>query len=86
MVFVLVIAVIVIAGWVYLASRANTGRPTSSTAGAVFDDYVPVNAYDNPYDTNEANDRPFEPDSCSDTSDDASSGSDSDSCSDSSSD
>ncbi|GAB1595279.1 hypothetical protein [Lysobacter claricitrinus] len=85
MIFVVVIAVIVIAGWLYLASNANNGARTS---GTVSDDYVPVNAYDNPYDTNEANDAPFAPDACSDSSDDSSSdsGSDSDSCSDSSSD
>ncbi len=81
--FVLVVVVVVVAGWLYMASRANTGVASRNTRDGS-DDYVPVNAYDNPYDTNEANDRPFESDSCSDTSDDSSSASDSDSCSDSS--
>ncbi|AXK72498.1 hypothetical protein DWG18_09595 [Lysobacter sp. TY2-98] len=68
--FVLIVLVIVIAGWVFLARNGSTGTGTSSSMS---DDYVPVNAYDNPYDTNENNDRPFEPDSCEDTSDDSSS-------------
>ncbi|WP_133499876.1 hypothetical protein [Cognatilysobacter terrigena] len=68
--FVLIVLVIVIAGWAFLARNSSAGPGTSSS---VSDGYVPVNAYDNPYDTNENNDRPFEPDSCSDTSDESSS-------------
>ncbi|WP_133480013.1 hypothetical protein [Cognatilysobacter segetis] len=68
--FVLIVLVFVIAGWAFLARKAGMG---ASTPSAVSDGYVPVNAYDNPYDTNENNDRPFEPDSCSDMSDDSSS-------------
>ena len=75
MVFVLIIAVIVIAGWLYMANSANSGTARAGTVGS--DDYVPGNVYENPYDTNENNDRPFEPDTCSDTSDDSASG---DSC------
>ncbi|WP_155914202.1 hypothetical protein [Lysobacter sp. HA18] len=67
----LIIAVIVIVGWIYLANNQNSGVVRSDTAGS--GDYAPVNAYDNPYDTNENNDRPFEPGTCSDTSDDSAS-------------
>ncbi|MGY3264055.1 hypothetical protein [Lysobacter sp. HA35] len=77
MIFVLIIAVIVIAGWIYLANNQNSGVVRSGNAGS--GDYAPMNAYDNPYDTNENNDRPFEPDTCSDTSDDSSSDSSCDS-------
>ena len=78
----LIIAIIVIAGWIFLANGNATARgPNGGT-----DDYVPVNAYDNPYDTNENNDRPFESDDYGDASD-ASSGDDPGGCdSDSSSD
>jgi hypothetical protein len=67
--FVLVIAVIVIAGWIYLA---NSDRATRGDL--CFDDRVPVNAYENPYDNNESNDAPFEPDACGDASDTSSDG------------
>ena len=66
--FVIVIAAIVVAGWVFMTVTADDGRPRNQNPG--LDDYVPVNAYDNPYDTNENNDRPFESDACSDPSDD----------------
>ena len=68
--FVLVIAIVVTAGWIFLANSDKTTR--TGDAGA--DERMPANPYENPYDTNEANDRPFEPDACSDASDDASSG------------
>jgi hypothetical protein len=68
--FVLIVVLILIAGWIYLA-RSRSTAPSTVTTG--IDDRVPANAYDNPYDTNENNDRPLEPDSCSDTSDDSSS-------------
>jgi hypothetical protein len=68
--FVLIVLVIVIAGWAFLARNGRTGTGTSRSAS---ESYVPVNAYDNPYETNENNDRPFEPDSCSDTYGDSSS-------------
>lgn len=67
MIFVLVIAVIVVAGWIFMSVTASDGRPRNPDAGS--DDSVPVNAYDNPYDTNENNDRPFEPDAGDDGSD-----------------
>jgi len=69
MIFVLVIAGIVVGGWIFLSVTADDGRPRSTGSGS--DDYVPPNAYDNPYDTNENNDRPFESDACSDASADA---------------
>ena len=75
--FVLVIAVIVIAGWIFLANSDKVTRTGDSASG--WNESAPANAYDNPYDTNENNDRPFEPDA-SDASDD--SAGDSDSCSD----
>ena len=56
--FVLIVIVVVAAGWLYMAGQ-GTGNP-----GAGPDESAPVNAYDNPYDTNENNDRPFEPDAC----------------------
>ncbi|HSD17628.1 MAG TPA: hypothetical protein VLC71_10285 [Thermomonas sp.] len=62
--FVVVIAIIVIAGWIWLANRTATGH-----AGSGWNESAPANAYDNPYDTNENNDRPFEPDACGDASD-----------------
>lgn len=79
MLFVLVVIVIVIAGWIYMAGSANGVAARNTTTG--LDDYVPPNAYDNPYDTNENNDRPFEPDPASDDRCDVSSDSSSnDSC------
>ena len=75
--FVLVIAVIVIAGWIFLANSDKVTRTGDSASG--WNESAPANAYDNPYDTNENNDRPFEPDACSDASD-ASSSDDSGSC------
>ena len=75
--FVLVIAVIVIAGWIFLANSDKVTRTGDSASG--WNESAPANAYDNPYDTNENNDRPFEPDA-SDASD--GSAGDSDSCSD----
>lgn len=68
--FVLVIAIVVIAGWILLANSDKVTR--TGDAGA--DERMPANPYENPYDTNENNDRPFEPDACSDAFDDASSG------------
>ena len=80
--FVLIVAILVVAGWIYLSNDDPAARNPSGGS----DDYVPVNAYDNPYDTNENNDRPFESDDCDDASD-ASADDDSGSCdSDSSSD
>ena len=67
--FVLVIAIVVIAGWILLANSDKVTR--TGDAGA--DERMPANPYENPYDTNENNDRPFEPDACGDASDDASS-------------
>lgn len=61
MLFVLVVAVIVAAGWIYLAASADTRDRDTDTG-----DTAPANAYDNPYDTNENNDRPFEPDAAGD--------------------
>jgi hypothetical protein len=74
--FVLIVVIIVIAGWIFLASHANTRNPSDRS-----DPHVPVNAYDNPYDSHENNDRPFEPDNAPDASTDSTS----DTCSDSSS-
>lgn len=70
--FVLVIAIIVIAGWIYLAGRTDEAATGDSAPG--WNESAPANAYDNPYDTDENNNRPFEPDACGDASDDASSG------------
>jgi hypothetical protein len=59
--FVLIVVLIVIAGWIYLARNRSTAPSTGATG---IDDGVPANAYDNPYDTNENNDRQFESDRC----------------------
>ena len=67
--FVLVIAIVVIAGWIFLANSDKVTR--TGDAGA--DERMPANPYENPYDTNENNDRPFEPDAGGDAADDASS-------------
>ena len=67
--FVLVIAIVVIAGWIFLANSDKVTR--TGDAGA--DERMPANPYENPYDTNENNDRPFEPDACDDASADSSS-------------
>ena len=69
--FVLVIAIVVIAGWIFLANSDKVTRTGDSASG--WNESAPANAYDNPYDTNENNDRPFEPDACGDAADDASS-------------
>lgn len=78
--FVLVIAIVVIAGWIFLANSNKVTR--TGDAGA--DERTPANPYENPYDTNENNDRPFEPDNgdaasdhCSSDASDSSDGCDS---------
>jgi hypothetical protein len=83
--FVLVVGVVVIAGWIFLANSNSVTR----TGDNSMDDRLPANPYENPYDTNENNennDRPFEPDgqACGESSSDDSHGagdSDSSDCS-----
>ena len=79
--FVLVVGVVVIAGWIFLA---NSSAATRSGDNSV-DDRLPANPYENPYDTNENNDRPFEPNASGEASGESSSddsdGSDSSDCS-----
>ena len=77
--FVLLVVIAVLAGWAILAATTGASGDTPRKTDPRADDSVPANAYDNPYDTNENNDRPFEPDA-SDASD--GSAGDSDSCSD----
>ena len=77
--FVLLVVIAVLAGWAILAATTGASGDAPRKTDPRADDSVPANVYDNPYDTNENNDRPFEPDA-SDASDD--SAGDSDSCSD----
>jgi len=65
--FVLVVGIVVIAGWIFLANSSSVRR------GGDMDDSPPANPYENPYDTNENNDRPFEPDSGGEASGESSS-------------
>ncbi len=67
--FVLVIAIVAIAGWIFLANSDKVTR--TGDAGA--DERMPANPYENPYDTHENNDRPFAPDNGDAASDDCSS-------------
>ena len=69
--FVLVIAIVVIAGWILLANSDKVTRTGDSASG--WNESAPANAYDNPCDTNENNDRPFAPDNGDAASDDCSS-------------
>ena len=62
--FVLVVGVVVIAGWIFLVNSSAVTQSGDNSA----DDRLPANAYENPYDTNENNDRPFEPDICGEAS------------------
>ena len=67
--FVLVVGVVVIAGWIFLVNSSAVTQSGDNSA----DDRLPANAYENPYDTNENNDRPFAPDNGDAASDDCSS-------------
>ena len=81
--FVLVVGVVVIAGWIFLAN--SSGVTQGGDTG--MDERLPANPYENPYDTNENNDRPFEPDTSGEASGESSSDdSDQSDCSDCSSD
>jgi len=67
--FVLVVGIVVVAAWILLANSSAATRSVDTS----MDDRLPANPYENPYDTNENNDRPFEPDTCADASDESSS-------------
>ena len=67
--FVLVVCVVVIAGWIFLANSSSVTR----TGDDSMDERLPANRYENPYDTNENNDRPFELDSGGEASGESSS-------------
>jgi hypothetical protein len=67
--FVLVVGVVVIAGWIFLANSSSVTR----TGDNSMDERLPANPYENPYDTSENNDRPFEPDASGEASGESSS-------------
>ena len=67
--FVLVVGVVVIAGRIFLAHGSSVTRIGDNS----MDDRLPGNPYENPYDTNENNDRPFEPDASGEASGESSS-------------
>ena len=67
--FVLVVGIVVIAGWIFLANSSSVTRGGDHS----MDDRLPANPYENPCDTNENNDRPFEPDSGGEASGESSS-------------
>ena len=53
--FVLVIAIVVLAGWIFLATRQDPSidakSATNTQSNDVWDPRVPTNSYDNPYAT-----------------------------------
>jgi hypothetical protein len=65
--FVLAVGIVVVAGWIFLATSDKVTR----TGDTWIDDRVPGNAYDNPCAPDDVNDAPFEPDACGDAAETA---------------